>query len=205
MLASSESSVESVDSEDNYTDQDGKPPARKRTRFSPTRRASRGIARPSYEDPSSSEFSEEEEDVSSPDESREKRRSVAASSRRTTNRASSRMPPKKKAKGTKKRPVAKAWPDIALKHITKVGEEILVRLGSMDEDQVFAVPVVEAMPHLEDDYLATIEVPMDFRTIYEEGLPRYRSIGDLQHDLITVFWNCIVYNGEASEYGDLAQ
>ena len=56
------------------------------------------------------------------------------------------------------------------------------------------MPVVEAYPDLQQSYLQHIATPMDFRTIEEERLWYYRSITELQHDLILVFSNCMEFN-----------
>lgn len=75
---------------------------------------------------------------------------------------------------------------------------------SMDEDELFAVPVVEALPELKREYLTAIEHPMDFRTIEEERLPNYSSVRELQDDLMLVFNNCIRFNTEDSPIGKFA-
>lgn len=70
---------------------------------------------------------------------------------------------------------------------------------------MFAEPVAEAYPEVADQYNAVIEMPMDFRTIEEDRLPRYRSISELQHDLELVFNNCITFNDDENEYTLLAR
>jgi len=76
--------------------------------------------------------------------------------------------------------------------------------GELDTDEVFAVPVLEAVPDLADSYSAIVAEPMDFRTIQEERMPAYRSIRELQQDLLLVFRNCILFNEEGSPYAELA-
>ena len=75
----------------------------------------------------------------------------------------------------------------------------------MDEGNIFQTPVLEAFPDIENEYLKVVPQPMDFRTIVEERLHYYRSITELQQDLLLVFQNCIAYNGAASEYARLAK
>lgn len=70
---------------------------------------------------------------------------------------------------------------------------------------MFSVPVLEAWPDMEDDYLQEVENPMDFRTIEEERLPDYRYIAELQEDLILTFHNCCVFNKKEPEYYDYAR
>lgn len=65
---------------------------------------------------------------------------------------------------------------------------------TLDEDAIFHIPVVEAYPELQKSYLQQIAQPMDFRTIEEERLWFYKSIAELQLDLILVFSNCMEYN-----------
>ena len=75
----------------------------------------------------------------------------------------------------------------------------------IDESEVFAEPVCEAYPAVKDDYLAVVENPMDFRTIEEDRLNYYRSIRELQQDLILVFNNCLAFNKEENEFSQLAR
>ena len=75
----------------------------------------------------------------------------------------------------------------------------------MDEEGIFNTPVVEAVPGIRESYLEIIEQPMDFSTIIEDRMQEYRSIKELQHDLLLIFQNCIKFNGQFSEYGRLAR
>jgi hypothetical protein len=75
---------------------------------------------------------------------------------------------------------------------------------ALDEDNLFDIPVAEAYPSVADDYSKVVSNPMDFRTIEEERLQVYRSIAELQQDLILIFDNCIQFNGAASEYGEFS-
>ena len=207
-VASEESEDDDLD--ESAEEREATPTARKRTRTSPSRRSSRGKNRPAYEDPSSSEFgsdaADDDNDDDDDDSETSERKRPARNGR--SKKKVLKKPPKKKAKGGNQnppRPALESWPDIPLKKISSVGKEILDRLSNVDEDSLFAIPVAEAIPDLADDYEAVIAEPLDFRTIQEERLPRYRSITELQNDLITVFHNCIVFNGGTHEYGLLAQ
>ncbi|GAX10550.1 bromodomain and WD repeat domain containing protein 1/3 [Fistulifera solaris] len=102
--------------------------------------------------------------------------------------------------------VADPWPEIDLKCISQVSLGILERLRVFDEEKLFEEPVVEQYPDIADSYQSVIKEPMDFRTIEEERLPRYRSIQDLQRDLMLVFNNCILFNQEQlPEYANKAR
>jgi hypothetical protein len=101
-------------------------------------------------------------------------------------------------------PEKKPWPDIPMKAITDVCNGILDQLSTLDPDGLFAIPVIEQLPELEDDYIAQIESPMDFRTIEEERLPTYEHIRALQDDLILVFRNCATFNDSNSEIHSFA-
>lgn len=71
---------------------------------------------------------------------------------------------------------------------------------------MFEEPVVEQYPDIAESYQSVIKEPMDFRTIEEERLPRYRSIQELQQDLMMVFNNCILFNREQlPEYANKAR
>lgn len=63
---------------------------------------------------------------------------------------------------------------------------------------------METYPDIADSYLAVVQNPMDFRTIEEERLLRYRSITELQRDLVLVFNNCFAFNDVDSAVGQLA-
>jgi bromodomain-containing protein 8 len=144
----------------------------------------------SYVDPSSSEFTDSDEE----DEPVSKRR-------RTT-----QYPGKKGSKRnlTMKSEV-ESWPEISMRAITDVTNEILRRLRELDQEGTFALPVVEAFPYLSKDYKRVIKEPMDFRTIEEDRLPVYRSIRELQKDLVLVFTNCIKFNEQGSELASFAR
>jgi len=82
---------------------------------------------------------------------------------------------------------------------------LLPRQRTVDEDRIFAEPVVIAYPHIAESYRAAIEEPMDFQTIEKKRLRSYRSITELQGDLMLVFNNCIVFNQSKNDYGDYAK
>jgi hypothetical protein len=206
-----------MDVSDDEDEQPSRGPQRSSTasenhRSSPRRRASRTTT---YEDPSSSEFGSDAEDDDDDDDSQgnEDTRPTGvargSSSKRSRPASGAKKPPKKKAKPSRTkaptRPSLKPWPEIDMKKITQVGTTMLSRLSTIDEDGTFALPVAEAFPGIADAYGELIDEPMDFRTIEEECLPMYRSIRELQNDLIKVFHNCIIFNGESNEFGQLAQ
>jgi Bromodomain len=64
--------------------------------------------------------------------------------------------------------------------------------------------VIESFPEQADAYLASISNPMDFRTIKEDRLHVYKSILELQEDLIIVFSNAMDYNEPGSAFHELA-
>lgn len=174
---------------------------RKRARSSPSRRVSRSRAQTTYEDPSPSEF---ESDGDESDAS-ENKRPVRKDRGRAKKKSSPKKPPKKKAKGKPSRPNPAPWPEMPRNKIFEVGEGILDRLAIEDDADLFAAPVLESVPELSEEYSASIPEPMDFRTIRQERLGQYDSIRELQNDLITVFHNCIVFNGLNNEYGQVAK
>lgn len=98
----------------------------------------------------------------------------------------------------------KTWPSIPLKDITRVSKEVLAKVAAEDVDGHFSTPVLESYPHLSGDYMAAVDVPMDFRTIDEERIPKYKSIKDLQRDLFLIFDNCSQFNGAGTEMGQYA-
>lgn len=74
----------------------------------------------------------------------------------------------------------------------------------IDRDGFFALPVVEAAPEVAASYMELIDQPMDLRTIEEDRLPTYRSIRDLQQDLLLIIENCFTFNGRENEYSSIA-
>jgi hypothetical protein len=74
----------------------------------------------------------------------------------------------------------------------------------LDEENLFEIPVVEAVPSVAYDYAKAVSKPMDFRTIEEERIQVYRGIVGLQKDLILIFDNCIQFNGATGDYGTFA-
>lgn len=66
---------------------------------------------------------------------------------------------------------------------------------------MFNSPVLESFPALEKEYSKVVKTPMDFTTIAEERVYCYRSITELQQDLLLVFQNCIAFNGPSSDLG----
>lgn len=123
-----------------------------------------------------------------------------------TGTKSTKTKPAKKAKAARnvELPDLKPWPEIDIKDITKVTNEVLVRVKERDDQTVFAVPVVEAYPDMIDDYTEKIDEPMDLSTIEEERMHAYTSITQLQDDLILMYRNCCTFNGTGSILGEYA-
>lgn len=96
------------------------------------------------------------------------------------------------------------WPDIDQIDIPRVAEGILYFLREKDKDGLFEQPVWESLPEIKDEYLEVVSNPMDFRTIEEERVKSYTSIKQLQQDLMLVFNNCIRFNGEGTQYANIA-
>jgi Bromodomain len=96
------------------------------------------------------------------------------------------------------------WPEVPQSDMERVVKGVLAYLRAKDRENLFEIPVVEALPTIKDDYLKHISQPMDFRTIETKRSPSYKSIKELQADLILTFQNCILYNGKSSRYGKLA-
>jgi hypothetical protein len=196
---------------------------RKRTRAQP------------YKDPSSSEFDSEdvgddddEESLAPAQRGGRQATGRAKSNPRSPHRSNKKM---KTTDSSEQSPVPEAWPKIEAADIAGVTRDILDRLVSQkgwffaadvhvefsltllllprqrtaDEDGIFAEPVVMAYPDIADEYLDAIEEPMDFQTIQKTRLPSYRSITELQGDLMLVFNNCIVFNQRKNDYGEYAR
>jgi hypothetical protein len=81
---------------------------------------------------------------------------------------------------------------------------IFIKQVKADTKGIFAIPVAEKYPLDAADYCKYVKDPMDFRTISTKRVPIYKHITELQEDLIKVFQNCIVYNGETSEFFEYA-
>ena len=63
---------------------------------------------------------------------------------------------------------------------------------------------MEVHPDISANYLDIVENPMDLRTIEEERIPEYQSIRELQQDLIQMFDNCVIFNGNRSSLSKYA-
>ncbi|KAL7563259.1 hypothetical protein ACA910_016626 [Epithemia clementina (nom. ined.)] len=166
------------------------------------RRGNRLTSAKSYLVPSSSDFSSD--DGSDSAEGNEV--PVGATSKRKKKPSSAKPPPKKqKHSHDENLPASKEWPDVGLKNITMITQEILDELKNHDVQGAFRIPVAEEFPAIADTYAETIDEPMDFRTIEEERLPNYQSINELQNDLKLVFINCIRFNRNNSPLSSLAR
>jgi hypothetical protein len=82
---------------------------------------------------------------------------------------------------------------------------IFIKQVKADSKSFFAIPVAEQYPLDAAEYFKYVTDPMDFRTISTKRVPRYKHITELQEDLIKVFHNCILYNGETSDFFEYAQ
>ena len=67
-----------------------------------------------------------------------------------------------------------------------------------DDQELFAIPVIEAFPEVAVEYAKVVKEPMDLRTI-KKRINRYKEIAELQDDLVLMFRNCCIFN-EGSEY-----
>lgn len=74
----------------------------------------------------------------------------------------------------------------------------------LDVEKIFHLPVAAAYPDIAQAYKQTVAYPMDLRTILEDRVHRYRSIRELQEDLLLVFDNCIIFNEDGSHLYDTA-
>ena len=160
-------------------------------RQSPRRRSA--TATKSYVDPSSSEFdSEPEVKTKNVKQEKSKKRKEPPQLKPTA-----KPPPSRKRKrwlDDEDLPPSKEWPDVELKEISILAHWILEELRKEDQYAAFGGPVVEEYPDIADAYNEIIDEPMDFRTIEEDRLPSYKTIGDLQKDLKLVFLNCMAFN-----------
>lgn len=68
-----------------------------------------------------------------------------------------------------------------------------------DSEGMFKKPVLEDFPDLEIDYKRIVDTPMDLRTIKEVRLLEYKSIVEMQQDLVLVFQNSCKFNEEGTE------
>jgi hypothetical protein len=81
---------------------------------------------------------------------------------------------------------------------------MLERMLEDDVQGIFSKPVIEAHPAIADAYLDTIDTPMDLQTIEEERVNVYTSIHMLQDDLVLMFRNCCKFNGQDTDFGQIA-
>ena len=75
-------------------------------------------------------------------------------------------------------------------------------LEDLDEQHFFRIPVTDAVA---PNYSREIACPMDLSTIHSKiGALSYSSLDDLDHDVVTMFTNCMQYNGYDQDFGLLA-
>jgi hypothetical protein len=75
----------------------------------------------------------------------------------------------------------------------------LLKQIESEPELIFRKPVLEEFPDLEIAYLRIVETPMDLRTIDEIRIFEYKSIQEMQQDLILMFQNCCKFNETGSE------
>jgi len=123
---------------------------------------------------------------------------------KSPNRKVKRKMKKKKPKQSEDElfyPDVQKWPKIGegnLKVVKRVAALIMKEMEEMDTDYIFKYPVAEAYPDIASRYLSIIKDPVDFRTINAQNIENYTEISELQDDLILVFKNCCMFNGEES-------
>jgi hypothetical protein len=115
-----------------------------------------------------------------------------------------KSPAKKQKEANVEKTSLKTWPSIPIKDITRISKAVLAKVSSEDTGGHFTIQVLESYPYLADDYLETVDEPMDFRTIEEERIPQYKGIKDLQRDFCLIFDNCSGFNGAETEMGQYA-
>ena len=165
----------------------------------------------SEEDESEHEHSEDDHSASSEGSDEYVASGRASTKRRKRSAATSSSAKKKSRGGTPEAkmknggdlyyPDLSKWPPIVdIRDISKVSKRILKVCAEADSEGLFTTPVVEAFPEVADSYLSVVSEPIDFRTIEEERLPAYQDMHELQEDLIKVFRNCCVFNGEGTDF-----
>eukprot|EP00536_Pseudo-nitzschia_multiseries_P002298 jgi/Psemu1/322494/estExt_fgenesh1_pg.C_300048 len=189
-------------SDDDDDDADVSMARSSRRRGRPTS-ARRYIVPDSESDDDDDEESEEEEPPPPKPKRAAGKRKGSASSRRSSKAKKARIGTSS-TNSTTDLPEISEWPEIGVGNITRVSTEILNKVSENDRDGLFSKPVIEAYPDIADAYLSIIETPMDLRTIEEERVNIYSSIKMLQKDLIVMFRNCWLYNGQDSEFGAIA-
>jgi len=189
---------EEVDDEEDYVEAKSRP----RKRAPPKRsnntkqKATRASKRRRKVDSEGEESSVDSFDAFPSDEDLEE--AAASYSKKNT-----RSSPKRKKR--EELPSIPDWPDIEQECITEVTEVILNNLSELDENNIFARPVVDVHPEIKASYLTAIEEPMDFETIREERVYTYESVRELQQDLILCFQNCVEFNGGMNVFGHKAK
>ncbi|CAM9844305.1 unnamed protein product, partial [Hapterophycus canaliculatus] len=87
-------------------------------------------------------------------------------------------------------------------NLAAVAEHLLGFLGAIDEEGWFAEPVSESAA---PGYIAAILRPMDLGTMRSRAESRaYRSVAELQDDLLLVVANCLSYNSPDTMFAEAA-
>ena len=93
------------------------------------------------------------------------------------------------------------WPPLYYKSNSRLALRIIKKIEALDSDYSFQFPVTEQYPKIAEDYLKCISNPMDVRTIkFKAKNDEYKFLSEMQDDLISMFRNCCMYNGENSEH-----
>jgi hypothetical protein len=98
------------------------------------------------------------------------------------------------------------WDEVNPKDIQRISFGVLSFFREKDTEGFFEIPVWEAFPDVKKEvYMQVVPNPMCFRDIENEQMKTYKSIRELQDDLVLVFQNCLRFNEHSSIYAKLAQ
>lgn len=90
-------------------------------------------------------------------------------------------------------------------HWEKAAQRIMTTLGRNQSAWIFAEPVNVETLNI-PDYFTIVKKPMDFGTIKSKlKEQRYANISEFMEDMELVFYNCKLYNGEASGVGQMGK
>lgn len=90
-------------------------------------------------------------------------------------------------------------------HWEKGAKRIISNLWKQEGAWLFHYPVDVKAWKIED-YYTIVKDPMDFTTIKSKlSNNEYKSVSEFVTDINKVFDNCILYNGEANQYSQIAK
>lgn len=90
-------------------------------------------------------------------------------------------------------------------HWEKAAKRIINNLWKQEGAWLFHYPVDVKAWKIED-YYTIVKDPMDFTTIKSKlSNNEYKSVAEFVTDVNKVFDNCILYNGEANQYSQIAK